>query len=128
MFLDPAVSGLIPSIPQKISEEIIVAVAEVNQLRCFEESEQWLENVDRTHLLLASGKLLQQKSFASKSFSQLISFIFQPKCFHRNENICQSPAVAAGSANIYQIHRKAKYGVVFLKPFKLTFQRRRFFC
>ena len=29
----------------------------MNQQRCFEESGQWLENVDGTHLVLASGKL-----------------------------------------------------------------------
>ena len=34
----------------------IINVSEVNQWRCLEESGQWLENVDRTHLVLASGK------------------------------------------------------------------------
>ena len=44
----------------------IVNVAEVNQLRCLEKSEQWLENVDQIHLVLASGKLeLQKNSFNS---------------------------------------------------------------
>ena len=43
-------------------EETIVDVSEVNQRRCLEESVQWLENVDRTHLILASGKLVQLKS------------------------------------------------------------------
>ena len=43
--------------------EKIVDVAEVNQQRCLEESGQWLKNVDRTHLLLASGKLVVQKKF-----------------------------------------------------------------
>ena len=38
-----------------------VAVTEVNQQRCLEESGQWLENVDRTHLVLASGKLVLQR-------------------------------------------------------------------
>ena len=33
-----------------------VSVAEVNQRHCLEESGQCLENVDRTHLRLASGK------------------------------------------------------------------------
>ena len=33
----------------------------VNQRRCLEESGQRLENVDRTHLVLASGKLVLQK-------------------------------------------------------------------
>ena len=35
-------------------------LAEVNPRRCLEESEQWLENVDQTHLILASGKLVQK--------------------------------------------------------------------
>ena len=37
-------------------------VTEVNQQRWLEESGQWLENVDRTHLVLASGKLVLQKN------------------------------------------------------------------
>ena len=37
-------------------------VAEVNQQCCLEESGQWLENVDQTYLVLASGKLLQHKN------------------------------------------------------------------
>ena len=40
----------------------IVNVAEVNQWPCLEESGQWLENVDQTHLILTSGKLVLQKS------------------------------------------------------------------
>ena len=46
--------GSIPSVPKKFSEEKIVDVAEVNQWRCLEESGLWLENVDQTHLVLAS--------------------------------------------------------------------------
>ena len=53
--------GSIPSFPQKISEEKIVNIAEVNQWRRLEESETWLENVDWTHLILARGKLVPQK-------------------------------------------------------------------
>ena len=53
--------GSIPSFPQKISEEKIVNIAEVNQRRRLEESETWLENVDRTHLILACVKLVLQK-------------------------------------------------------------------
>ena len=45
------------------SEELIVAVAEVNQRRCLEESGQWLENIDGSNLVLASGKLVHQKSY-----------------------------------------------------------------
>ena len=48
---------LIPSIPQTISDEKLVDVAEVVQLHCLEESGQWLENVDQMHVVLASGKL-----------------------------------------------------------------------
>ena len=40
----------------------IVSIAGVNQQRCLEESRQCLENVDWTHLVLASGKLAKQKS------------------------------------------------------------------
>ena len=38
----------------------IVDVAEVNQWRRYEENGQWLENVDQTHVVLASGKLVQK--------------------------------------------------------------------
>ena len=41
----------------------IVDAAEVNrQHRCLEESGHWLENVGRTYLVLASGKLVLQKN------------------------------------------------------------------
>ena len=43
------------------SKEKIVTFAEVNQCRCLEDSGQWLENVDWTHLVQASGKLVIQK-------------------------------------------------------------------
>ena len=36
---------------QKISEEKVVDVAEVNQLHCLEQSDQWLENGDRTNAI-----------------------------------------------------------------------------
>ena len=36
-------------------------VAGVNQRRCLEEIEEWLENVDCAHLVLASGKLVIKK-------------------------------------------------------------------
>ena len=61
LLLHPDAPGLIPSIPEIISEEKFVDVAEVNQLRCLEESGQWLDNVDQIHLVLASGKLVLQK-------------------------------------------------------------------
>ena len=46
------------SIPKNISKEKIVDVAKVNQWRCLEESGPWNENVDGTHQVLASGKLV----------------------------------------------------------------------
>ena len=54
LHLDPAAPGSISSIPKKFPEEKIVNVAEVNQRPCLEESGQWLENVNQTHLVLAS--------------------------------------------------------------------------
>ena len=40
----------------------IVDVAQANQRHCLEESELRHENVDQTHLVVASGKLVPQKS------------------------------------------------------------------
>ena len=51
LLLDPSATGLIPSVPVVFSEKIIVDVAEVNQRRCLEESQLWLENVGGTHLV-----------------------------------------------------------------------------
>ena len=39
----------------------IIDVAEVNKWSWLEESGQWFENEYRTHLILASGKPVQQK-------------------------------------------------------------------
>ena len=64
----PPAPGLIPSIPQIISKENIIVVADVNQQRWFEKSGQWLENVDWTHLVLASGKPVLQKTLAEEEF------------------------------------------------------------
>ena len=44
----------------KISAENIINVVENNQR--LEDSGQWVENVDRTHLVLASGKRVLQKT------------------------------------------------------------------
>ena len=61
---DPAALGSIPGIPKKISKEKIVNVVAVNQWHCREERGQWLENVDGTHPVLASGKLVLQNKKA----------------------------------------------------------------
>ena len=50
----------IRAFPKKFRWKMI-NVAEVNRRRCLEESGQWLENVDQTHLLLASEKPVLQK-------------------------------------------------------------------
>ena len=60
---DPAALGSIPSItPKKFSEEKIINISEVYQLCWLGESKQGLENADQTFLLLASGKLVHQKT------------------------------------------------------------------
>ena len=70
LLLDPAALGSIPSLPKQFSEGEIVNVAEVNPWRLLKKSEQWLENVGRTHQVLASGKLvLQKKNKAHKGGS-----------------------------------------------------------
>ena len=40
--------------------ENIADVSVVTRGRCLEESGQWLENADKIHLVLASGKLVLQ--------------------------------------------------------------------
>ena len=50
LLLHPAAPGSIPSITYFFPEERIVDVP--NQLCCFEESGQWLDYVDGTHLVL----------------------------------------------------------------------------
>ena len=57
----PAAPGLNPSVPKKFQRKKI-DFAEVNRWRCLEESEQWLENVDPSHLVPASGKPVLQKT------------------------------------------------------------------
>ena len=52
-----------PVFSKFFSEEKIIDVAKVNQRRWLEESGQWLENIDPTHLVLASGKPVLQKKF-----------------------------------------------------------------
>ena len=53
---DPPAPGLIPSFSENFFRGKIIDVAEVSQWRWLEESGLWLENVDRTHLVLVSGK------------------------------------------------------------------------
>ena len=65
MLPHPSAPSSILSVPEKFSEEQIDNIADVNQLCCQEESGQWLANVVRTHLVLATGKLALQKREAA---------------------------------------------------------------
>ena len=58
MLPNPAAPGLIPCSTEVFSEEKIPEAAVVNQWLCFKESGQWLETVDQTHLVIATGKLV----------------------------------------------------------------------
>ena len=64
-----------PAFP-KIFRGKIIDVAEA--FCCLEESGQWLENVDKTHLVLASGKTVNQKGLKCTSSSAHASY-FAPK-------------------------------------------------
>ena len=66
----PSCAGFDSQCCQKNSEEKIVDDAELNQWPCLEESGQWFENVDRTHLALANEKLvIQNKLFCAANKS-----------------------------------------------------------
>ena len=61
--LGPGCPGLISSVPKKLSEGKNFIFAEDSKQCCFEESEQWLENVDPTHPVLASAEQELEKKF-----------------------------------------------------------------
>ena len=65
---DPAALGSIPSIPEIISDEKCVNIAKVHQQCCLDESGQWRENVDQTHLVMASGNLKLRKSYWTNGY------------------------------------------------------------
>ena len=54
----PTCRGFNSQHSRRFSQEGTVNVAEVNQQHCLEKSGQWFENVNRTHLVLTSGKLV----------------------------------------------------------------------
>ena len=61
-----------PQVRFRFSEEFFLDVTEVYQRRWLEQSGQGLENVDRTHLVLGSGKPeLQNKFKGPKSLLKL---------------------------------------------------------
>ena len=57
MLLDPAATGLIPSISK------IVSVDYVHHRACLAGKKHKVDNVDQTHLSMASGKLVLQNVF-----------------------------------------------------------------
>ena len=61
MLLTQQPRAQLPAFP-KILRVKIINVAQATKWRRLEESELWLENVDRTHLVLTSGKLVRHKS------------------------------------------------------------------
>ena len=73
-------------------------VAEVNQRRWFEERWRWLENVDRTHLELISGKPVQQKMYGNTKIvaSDTVSYPPRFNIHSKNENI--DPSTLSSSA------------------------------
>ena len=62
----PSCPGFDSQHSQICFEEKNVDAVEVNQLRNLEESGQWLENVDQTHMLLGSGKLVPLVHFVNR--------------------------------------------------------------
>ena len=53
---------MIPSIPEICSDEKLLMMLRLINCAGLEESGQWLENVDQTHQVLASGNPVQQKT------------------------------------------------------------------
>ena len=69
---DPAAPVLIPRVPEIFSDNKIFHVAEVYQWCWLEESGLWLENGDRTFVVLTSGKpLLQNKQVGGQTTSNI---------------------------------------------------------
>ena len=60
---DPAAPDSFLSIHKILLRKKFVNVVRVNQSRYLKESEQWLENVHRAHLVQASSKLVLQEQY-----------------------------------------------------------------
>ena len=95
----PAAPGYIPSFPQKIQVETISM-----WLRCWlEKSGQWLGNVDRTHLVMTSGKLVLQKKLmtCSKplfSFQDPVRVLLHQRLVHGHHDVPERiPAPVEGA-------------------------------
>ena len=82
---DSAALASIPSIPPKKIQGKNADVAEVDRRGCLEESRQWLEKVDLTYLVLASGIPVLQKNFILWQSSLKKTFKIMPKSYHRHE-------------------------------------------
>ena len=59
-----------PTIDYRYSQKNYFDVAEIYQWRWLEECGQRLENVDQSHLVLASGKLVLQKTSSAKHWKK----------------------------------------------------------
>ena len=110
MLPDPPAPGSIPSIPEIFSEEKIANDSKVHQQRCFEESEQWLENVDSIHLVLASGKLvLQEKYFKATYYCALVDKIIVKLMIKLDAGLDRTSAAASpkyDSSNVTSFSRR----------------------
>ena len=90
----------------RFPQEKIVDAVDVHQRRWFEESWQWLEKIDRTPLVLASGKLVLQKVFiklaipieGKNTWSTYTFFQIDPKLF--GETGFQWNSIPSGKWNI----------------------------
>ena len=72
----PEAPALIPSIRKIFTDKKLSMIAEVYQMHWFEESGLWLENVDRTHLVLAGGEPASKKICCIS----IIAFIVSERC------------------------------------------------
>ena len=68
----PSAPGPSPIIPKIFQIDKLIDVAEFNQRLWLEESGQWLENVVRTHLVLASDKPVLQKKVLGRFVIKLL--------------------------------------------------------
>ena len=106
-----------PSIPEIFISGKTIDVSEVNQRHWFEESGQWLENVDRTHLILAIAKPVLQKRLLTQivliiTKSQLAKTKkhYQPK----QSFLCNTVQPNTVSWSIYNLLYRTIYNRTFL--------------
>ena len=64
---------LIPAFPKMFQRKNFIPLAEVNRWRLLKESVEWPENVDQSHLVLASGR--QEEIFSRIKRTKHITFM-----------------------------------------------------